>query len=273
MIGFIMKALKTSLQEMREIFDRGITIRDIAEPLASFDSIQPSRTIREYLEQRDFDVVGVREDGVIKGFAKKADLTSGLIADHVVEFCEKNILPERAPLVQVFKFLSQSQQVFVILKEQVWGIVTRGDLQKGPVRMWLFGLISLLEMNFLKMIREYYPDSSWKVLLKPNRMDDAEQIFSDRKQKNEATDLLDCLQFCDKAEIIQKTEKLVAALGFSSKKKIDQLLGKLERLRNTLAHSQDIITGNWPEICVLADAAESMLLKCEQVNAAQIDMI
>lgn len=267
-----MKALKTSLQEMREIFDRSITVRDIAEPLASFDSIQQASRIREYLEQKDFDVVGVREDGAMRGYARKEDLVSGVIGDHLVEFSATNTLPDRAPLLEVFIVLRHSHQVFVSLKDQVWGIVTRGDLQKGPVRMWLFGLISLLEMNFLRMIRECYPDSSWKGLLKPKRINDAEQIFSDRKQKNEATDLVDCLQFCDKAEIIQKTEKLVSALGFSSKKKINQLLGKLERLRNTLAHSQDIITGNWPEICDLADAAESILHKCERVNATQTDM-
>jgi len=271
--GVIVKALKTSLQEMREIFDRSINVRDIAESLASFDSIQQANQIREYLEQRDFDVVGVREDGVIKGFAKKEDLTSGLMADHVIEFSEKNVLPERAPLLQVFKVLRQSQQVFVILKDQVWGIVTRGDLQKGPVRMWLFGLISLLEMNFLRMIRTCYPDASWKKLLKAKRINKAECILRDRKQRNEATDLVDCLQFCDKVDIILKTGELMSALGFSCKKEVDMLLGKLENLRNELAHSQDIITGSWPEICDLADAAESILPKCEEVNVTQTGTI
>ena len=264
-----MKALKTSLQEMREIFDRSINLRDIAEPLASFDSIQQASQIREYLERRDFDVVGVREDGVIKGFAKKEDLTSGLMADHVVEFPGTNVLPDWAPLLQVFKVLRQSQRVFVILKDQVWGIVTRGDLQKGPVRMWLFGLISLLEMNFLRMIRQCYPDASWKKLLKAKRINNAECILRDRKQRNEATDLVDCLQFCDKVNIILHIKNLMPLLGLGSKKKAGQLLGKLENLRNELAHSQDIITGNWPEICDLADAAEHILFKCEEVNATQ----
>jgi hypothetical protein len=33
-----------------------------------------------------------------------------------------------------------------------------------------------------------------------------------------------------------------------------------------LAHAQDIIAGNWPEICDLADAAEELLVKCENSN-------
>lgn len=257
------------MQELREIFDRSICVRDIAEPLASFDSSQPATQIRDYLEKIDFDVVGVRVDGVINGFARKIDLSSGMIGEYVVEFSEANVLAERAPLLHLLEVMRHHPQVFVIIKDQVWGIVTRGDLQKGPVRMWLFGIISLIEMNFLKLIRRCYPNSSWKDLVNPNRMNNAEYMLRDRKQRNEATDLADCLQFCDKAHIILNTENLIEELGIKSKKKAKQIVEKLENLRNELAHSQDILTGKWPEICDLAAIAENILIKCEELNAAK----
>ncbi len=156
-----------------------------------------------------------------------------------------------------------------MFKDQVWGIITRGDLQKAPVRMWLFGLISLLEMNFLRLIRLKFLEDSWKSLLKSTRLKHAQYILDDRRRRNEAIDLADCLEFGDKARILSKTEAIRSALGVPSEKEMSQLLQKLENLRNELAHSQDIITGKWPEVVELAEAAEELLIKCE--NAALTD--
>jgi hypothetical protein len=64
-------------------------------------------------------------------------------------------------------------------------------------------------------------------LINLNRITNAECILRDRKQRNEGTDLADCLQFCDKADIILKTENLMPALGFALKKEADQILERL----------------------------------------------
>jgi len=40
-------------------------------------------------------------------------------------------------------------------------------------------------------------------------------------------------------------------------------LGKLERLRNDLAHSQDFISGRWPELVELIKRGEQLLEACE----------
>jgi hypothetical protein len=78
---------------------------------------------------------------------------------------------------------------------QVSGIITCGDLQKAPVRMLLFGLVTLLEMNLLRLVRLYYPQDSWQKVLKPDRLEAANKLWHESQQRNEATDLLDYLQF------------------------------------------------------------------------------
>lgn len=42
------------------------------------------------------------------------------------------------------------------------GIVTFADLNKPPVRVYLFGLVSLLEVHLRFWIRTAYSDGSWK---------------------------------------------------------------------------------------------------------------
>ena len=78
-----------------------------------------------------------------------------------------------------------------------------------------------------------------------------------------AIDLADCLQFCDKREIVLKNEEIRKRLCVS-RESCDRFLKKLEDLRNNLAHAQDIISENWPDIIDIARDAENFLHKCEE---------
>ena len=262
-----MKHLKSSLNDLRELFEHSITVRHISEPLASFDADHPAAQVLEFMEKKDYDVVGVRKDGLVSGYVRREDLSledGDKFGGHLVKFESKKLLPETTPLVNVFKVLGNSPRAFVLIFGQVGGIVTKGDLQKAPVRMWLFGLISLIEMQLLRIIRDYYPDGSWKPLISPkDRLANAETLLADRRRRNEAIDLADCLQFCDKCDIVLKSDELCRLLGFDSTATYEQLKS-LEDLRNELAHSQDIITGNRPRIVDLVRQAEDILRKCEK---------
>jgi hypothetical protein len=153
---------------------------------------------------------------------------------------------------------------------EVSGIITKGDLQKAPMRMWLFGVLSLLEMQFLRLIRAVYPQDGWKGLLSEDRLAKAEQLLQERQGRNEAIDLADCLQFADKRSIVLKSEHLSkhlrGTLSFPSKGKFEHFLKELEHLRNELAHAQDIITGRWPKLVELAEGAERLLAACEALE-------
>jgi len=258
-----MKHLKSSLQDLRELFERSITVREIAEPLISFDSDQSAVRVRLFMEERDYDVIGVRQDGLIGGYARRDDLSDGKLGDHKVPFKKKDLMMDTDPLLKVFKRLRNSPRAFLLVFGKVSGIVTRGDLQKTPVRMWLFGLVYLVEMQILRVIRKYYPSDTWKPLVSTRRLAKAETLLADRQRRNEAIDMADSLQFADKRDIVLKTNELRRLIGFESKKSGERILRALENLRNKLAHAQDIITGNWPEIVDLAESAEEIVRKCE----------
>jgi hypothetical protein len=262
-----MKHLKSTLPNLRELFERSITVKDIAEPLISFDAEKPAIEVRKLLEARDFDVVGVRREGVVAGCARRKDLRDGTLGDHLRPFEAVETLPETTPLLAIFEALRDRSEIFVVLLGQVGGIVTRGDLQKAPVRMWLFGLISLTEMQLLRLVRENFPDDGWKPLISAERLHKAETMLAQRRKTNTAIDLADCLQFGDKRIIIHKHGTLCKQMGFDSKLSCTNFLEDLEKLRDTLAHSQDILAGNWPRIVDLAARTEQLLRKCEEISA------
>ncbi len=262
-----MKHLKSSLSDLRHFFDHVITVREIAEPLISFDAGQDAPAVRHLLEKRGFDVAGVREEGAIVGFVASAELGEGMLHNWLRRFGPHDSVPDAEPFITVFKRLRERNVVFVTVLGRVGGIVTHGDLQKAPVRMWLFALISLLEMQLLRVIRQRFPGDSWHPMLrKPERLAAARRIFEDRRKRNQETDLSDCLQLCDKREILVRDAELLASSGLGSKRAADRFLHQIEDLRNDLAHAQDIIGGRWPGLVDLVMEVENSLQCMEDAS-------
>lgn len=257
-----MKQLKSSIEDLSEIFEKNIAVRHIAEPICSFDESADAQDVRDFMNRVDYDVVGVRQRGLVTGYLRRTELVQGKIGAYLKEFKSNELLPDTAPLLEALKVQVDFGRVFVLSFGKVSGIITPGDLQKAPIRMWLFGLISLIEMQLLRIIRERFLVDSWAKLLTDSRIEKARKMLEMRQKMNGAIDLADCLQFCDKREIIVKTKELCDELGFS-KTALESLLRELEKLRNNLAHAQDVITGNWPDIVDLTSSAEAFLKRCE----------
>lgn len=254
-----MKHLNASFSDLHRIFKDSISAREIAEPMVSFESDRSASQIRLLMEERDFDVVGVRSDGEMRGYVIKEGLDEGTLADHMLPFREEMLLNENEPLLNALEALKNSGWAFIRFLNCPVGIVTRGDLQKAPVRMWLFGIISLLEMRLLMRMREAYPDGGWKSYLSYKRLGAADSVYAVRKRLNEAIDLAECLQLCDKKTIYGKSDRLGKFCPFESKGKWDNFMSKVEELRNALAHSNSIAFSSWPDVTQLVEDMEKCL--------------
>jgi len=259
-----MKHLKSSVRDLRRMFESTITIRDIAEPLVSFDGEHKANDVRVLMEKRGFDVLGVREHGVIVGYVRREELVDGLVTDHQVRFDAGDVRADTDPLISVFESLREKNAVFIRVFGQIGGIVTRGDLQKAPVRMWMFGLISLIEMQLERVIREKLPEATWMALLTENRLAVAKRLFEERKRRNEEIDLGDCLQLGDKGRVFIKDGELFQIIDFKSKTVAEKFFDDAQRLRDRLAHAQDIIKGSWPDVADLLIEAERVLGRLEK---------
>jgi predicted transcriptional regulator len=264
------KQLKSSIAELRRTFDEVFSVRHVTENLASFDAERDVDSVRGFMEEKEFDVVGVRISGYVSGYVERVDLSNGVLRNHLLTFSEPECINESEPLLRLLEGLKRSRRLFVSRQGRVYGIVTKGDLEKGPVRMWLFCVISLLEMQLLRLIREFYPDDGWRDCLETDRFGKVEGNFIDLRRRNEHVDLADCLQFCDKREIVLGTPELRDVLQFVSKTAGGKLLKRLEDLRNDLAHAQSVITGRWPDLVELAGQAEHLAETCERTHVDRI---
>ena len=157
--------------------------------------------------------------------------------------------------------LARSKYCFVSVLGSVSAVITRSDIQKPPVRMWLFGMISIVEMYISRQLETKYQDSSWQAKLSINRLRKAQNLQENRKRRNQKLSLLDCLHLADKAKILVKDPGMRKEAGFESKREAEKAIRDFESLRNSLAHVQDIITYDWDTIVTVSKRLEKIMMR------------
>lgn len=240
---------------VKRVFVEAFTARDIAEPLASFDVDTSSADVLAFIADNDYDIVGVRRNGRVVGYASLETLNEKTCGQHYTLFDDAALLDDATPLIQVILELNRIPFVFLKVLGSVIGIVTKSDLQKAPVRMWLFGLVTLIEMRFSELIEQHCPDDAWKKYLSPARLNMAEYLLADRRQRIPSIRLVDCLQLADKGTIVSRDATIRQYTIFSSRRQAQDVIKTIERLRNNLAHAQDIIVADWDTIVSLTEFA------------------
>jgi len=253
---------------LHRLFFEGFTAMDIAEPLVSFDAEAESLQVRQFLVDRDFDLVGIRRNGLVCGYARREALTAGRCGDHFLPFCaERDLVPETASLVAVVRSLAINRQCFVTFLDQPTAIITLDDLEKPPMRMFLFGLVTIVEMVMTDRLRWKYADHSWQGLLSSTRLAKARALQEERERRGGRVDLLDCLQFGDKGWILSYDAEWRAAIGYQSRRELREALKDLETLRNNLAHTQAIIPDGWQRIVIACSRMEQNLDRVDKLHA------
>jgi len=253
-----LKQIQTS--RLGRVFLQGFSAMDLAEPLVSFDAQADARSVRAFMDERDFDVVGVREEGLVTGYVRRSDLTTGYCGDSVRSFSEKDdLVPEHADFTVVVASLAINERCFVTILDRVGGIITLEDLEKPPMRMFLFGVITLGEMLLTAIIRHRYRDGSWQERISPSRIAKARELQAERARRGQTVDLVDCLQYGDKGWILSYDEDIRAALGLESRSAARKTLKEMESLRNNLAHTQDIVPEGWERIVIACSRFEQNL--------------
>jgi hypothetical protein len=238
---------------VRRLFTEAFAARDVAEPLASFDAGADAMEVRDFMSSKDFDAVGIREEGQVTGYAEKTSLDRGTCGQCRRLLEEATVLDDTAPLLAVLTSLKEVSFLFVAMLGRVGGIITRADMQKPPVRMWLFGIVTLVEMRFSELIERHCQCEAWKKYLSESRLQKAQALLEERARRNQRLQLFDCLQFSDKGQIIARNEEVRRWTVFASRSQAEEATKRLEQLRNNLAHAQDILTSDWDTIIQLCE--------------------
>ena len=125
--------------------------------------------------------------------------------------------------------------------------------------MWLFGIITFIEINVIKVISLHFQDDSWQSALTEERLQQAKSLQAERNRRGQHCSLLDCIQLSDKGKIIISKEETMKMMGLESRRSAKKVIREMESLRNNLAHAQDIVTYDWGQIVRLTGRLEETL--------------
>lgn len=237
------------LRKVSGLFQKTFAARDIAHALASVDSPLSALSV---MEQGRHCLLGVRRNGLVQSYVLRDD------PEHERTFRPGQIVGDDAGLSEVILALSQHSHCFVRIFDSVAGVISRADIEHPYVRMWLFGIITMTEMQIIPIIEQMYPEEAWKKLISSGRLAKAEEMLEERRRRDQQTSLLSCLQISDKLQILVENEAVRKTLGFSSKKLALKVCREFESLRNNLAHAQNIATHDFAQIARIAQRIETL---------------
>jgi hypothetical protein len=219
----------------------------------------PSREAARVLSRENTVVAGVLQGNLLTGYVRLDDLKQGRCSDSTIPFREEQMLDAQAALPDVIEVLTRHEYGFIRAQERVGAVLSRPDIQKPIARMWLFGMITVLELYFANRIKSLWPKQTWKHLLSPHRLRQAESVHAERIRLGQQSELEDCLQLLDKAEVLLQNPGQLQEMGFETRGSVKQVMKDIQSLRNNLAHAQDIVVHDWPQIVRLARRLERLV--------------
>ena len=252
-------------QRALRTFARTFTAADIAEPLRSFDAVRTASEVKEIMQTNGLTIAGVRYHGKVSGYISQNKLGAGPCGDHAKKLRHTQVLNVGASLTEVVNVLNLHNCCFITALGEIVGIIGRGDMHKPVVRMWLFGIIAFMEIRYTDHIRSIWSDNAWSERLTQPRLERATALQRERLRRNQACELIDCLQLGDKLRILISDKEQLKLFGFNSARAAKRVINDLESLRNNLAHGQDFISNDWPQVIRIAQRMETMLREAEQM--------
>ena len=244
-----MPVTPSSYASLQRILLRDITVAAVAESLVSLDAATDREEFRRIALARDFAAIGARAEGVVMGYVEP------LASDDVLFAAPEQVVGSDTPLHAAIALLDDFPRVFVTSLGGITGIVTRDDIEKAPGRMWVFGIVTLLETALRRIVERRHPGDSWTDILSKARSEQARVLQTERKRRGEGVPLLDCLQFHDLANLTSRHEDVRQVFQHSSRRMAEQRMKEWAQIRNHIAHSQGFVHENWDLLARVAKSA------------------
>jgi hypothetical protein len=223
------------MERLRLLFEEQITVMTIAEDLRIFDLA----TYQEEMANCNFNTSVIFHKGEWLKY-DKGDEQPNLIT-------QEDLMTENTPILVAFRLLLEKRRFFIPDESgKLSYIVTRTDLDKIPLRIGIFGLISILETHLKDLVRQLVPN--WQDSLSEKRLEQAINLYEWKKDRKEEIDLVQCLQFGDLGSIFSKNQRFKKFEPDFSRDNWVDMMNAIGRLRDALAHSQLRLGFSWEEI-------------------------
>lgn len=211
----------------------GLTVGQIAtRPIETCDINALASDVLKDRRFEGIDQIPVRDRGRIVGVLERSHDFPNEQVDRVMRPLDDSLLVSAAePLPQFLLETFAGRYRLVIDGSKIDGIVTWSDIQKMPVRLLVFAMVSHLESLMMALIALKYPSpDGWMPVLSECRQEKLREEQHKRQDEGLDPPLLELTYFADKHKVVKK--------AFDLPKKFKSDMFRAEELRNTVAHAR-----------------------------------
>ena len=240
--------LPSPLPSLRGLIERTVTVSDLVT--ASLWSIDPADTAEDaasVLSARDFDVAGIAEEPISR-YVTRDILASatGTVDEVALQILATDTVERSLPLIEFAEILLHKPYVFILDQDRVRWVATRADLQAPAVTVVVLSYLVAIEVGLASLVPIDLGDNWFSRLSEASRAS-ALKIYEQKRARNVAIGLEDCLYFKDWIHLVQSSPSLVVELGYRSKRAFHADTGSFPELRNDLAHGGSLLNSATPE--------------------------
>lgn len=194
------------------------------------------------------------------------------------EICEDDRVPDNLHVENVMpRFLSRMESVrakvpFFVTDsdDRIIGLITLADVDRIAVKMYLFTLISELELSLLQFISTHYDKikevCSCKYCLR-ERANRHKRLrsYGDRLEEYYYLNLKETLHIIVKSESMDRIQKQIK--GILTLRNCEDIVD----LRNDIAHPKPLVSGRFPigRLIKVHDLIKDLILKCKENTPIQ----
>lgn len=228
-------------QNLINTYDKAFEPFDIAEKIVSIpDSSDLDEILQFFKEYDDFDLAFLHNrKGQIHSFIPRK---VNYPAPHPL--FPGRVVSKDTNLLELIRFIDEYGFITLLDGNEVKWLIDWQDLNKSPMTDWVFSHLSLLEKTLKHLVTNFFFGMEEEAvdLLSKGRQEKVYETYEWLRKRDAETSLLQCLYFKDCLKIALNQGWLNAVLGKEvTKRELNDLIHRLNELRNNAAHAQHII--------------------------------
>lgn len=220
------------------------TIMTSTEMLFTWPAEADGATLWTRPETAGYDLIPATRAGEISGLWHKGVQTP-MPLSHEWFISHNTAIPH---VLRLFA-TTDSPGFLALYGQTIVGLVTPADLNRLPVRAYLYNLIGGLEVGLGRMLRAHFRDNTAGLLalLSTGSRGTVEAELAETRAGNVDVDPVEFLYISDLIDVVGKEAALRQMLGYLSRSQLEDDLGGIVSLRNRIMHPVRPLLENAPD--------------------------
>jgi len=224
-------------------------------------------TILDIMNKENYDIMPLKENGKLTGYVERNLLEEKKQIQQATQQITVDLIVSADTCVHEMVDLFQRSRFFFVNKgNDLVGLVTYADLDKIPMRTWLYILISQFEFLLLELIKKFCRTRAWLSKLTPERLDKIKNLHDKKMENDTDISLEDCLNLGDMIELLECDSKLRSFVGYKSKSSCKKACSGLDDLRNNVMHPSNSLIKNYAGVKTLCKRIKRLQVSIERIK-------